>query len=248
MDPHTILRSGYSPTQGQRSIVDDPLSYIRRMHRKRAVLMFLVVALVLAFPGVIAVLLMDKLELHAAIDHWHGGRADPFFRYFTHLADGLVPTALAIAFLIFLGVRAFLMVGLSCGLSAIFVQVLKHTVFADCDRPAMFRSALGSMHWIADLDLNHHFSFPSGHATAAFSMCLAISVVIGRVGWAMALSLLASLLAFSRVYLSQHFTEDVLAGALLGSVTAACVYYWLYRSSFRERHWLGRGPVYFPNQ
>ncbi len=231
-----------------RSIVDDRHAYIRRMQRRNAVLVFMSVAIVLAIPGLVGVGLMDKLELHAWINKWHAHWSDLFFQYITHVADGLVPTALALILLLFKSVRSFLMVGLSCGLSAILVQVLKRSVFADCDRPAMFRSALGDMHWMVNLDLNHHFSFPSGHSTAAFSMCLALAVIIGQRKWAAALAVLASVLAFSRVYLSQHFTEDVLAGALLGSVTALLVYHWLYRSGFRTRQWLDRGPIYLPNQ
>ena len=51
---------------------------------------------------------------------------------------------------------------------------------------------------------------------------------------------LAGLLAFSRVYLSQHFTEDILAGAVIGTVTAWAVYRWLYISAFSERPFLER--------
>jgi len=42
------------------------------------------------------------------------------------------------------------------------------------------------------------------------------------------------------VYLSQHFTEDILVGAAIGTVTALVVYQWLYRSAFSERSFLDR--------
>ncbi|MBK7084793.1 MAG: phosphatase PAP2 family protein [Flavobacteriales bacterium] len=98
------------------------------------------------------------------------------------------------------------------------------------------------LYLVDGVTMHHHFSFPSGHATAAFSMCLALAVIDGqrRTGWAWAL--LACILAFSRVYLSQHFTEDVLAGALVGTGTAVVVYHPLFRASFSHRPWLDRRP------
>lgn len=188
----------------------------------------------------ILVLATDKLALHAAINSAHAPIADLFFRYATHLADGLVPTAIALALLLLSDLRSFMMVGLSAGLSAIIVQLAKRNVFADADRPFMFKDRLGNMDWVAGIEMNHYFSFPSGHATAAFSTCIALAVIIGRSQWAALLALIAALLAFSRVYLSQHFTEDILAGSLLGTSTGLLVYWWLYRSPFSRRRWLDR--------
>ena len=45
------------------------------------------------------------------------------------------------------------------------------------------------------------------------------------------------------VYLSQHFTEDILAGAFLGTVTAWAVHRWLYGQAMMDRTGLDRRPV-----
>lgn len=190
----------------------------------------------------------EKLALHAAINSHHTAWADAFFRVFTHLADGWVPTAVALLLLLVKDLRSFLMVGLSCGVSAIAVQSLKRSAFADMDRPAMFREMLGGMDWVQGIEQHHHFSFPSGHSTAAFSMCLALAVVAGRRSWAVPFALLASLLAFSRVYLSQHFMQDILAGSALGTVTAVAVHHVLYRSAFAGRPWVTRRLLRRQNQ
>jgi membrane-associated phospholipid phosphatase len=106
----------------------------------------------------------------------------------------------------------------------------------------MHLDQMPGLHIVAGVDFHSHFSFPSGHSAAAFSMCLALAVIIGRFATAMVLALTASLLAFSRVYLSQHFTEDIVAGALVGSVAAAAIYYLLYQSPLSQRAALDRAP------
>ncbi len=58
------------------------------------------------------------------------------------------------------------------------------------------------------------FSFPSGHALSSFSAASVLFVYDRKIG-AGAL-ILASLIAFSRLYLYVHFPSDVLCGAVLG--------------------------------
>ena len=210
------------------------------MRRKASIRWFLIVFAVLAIPTLFAVCTAVPIRLHRAMHPFHSAAWDQIFRWGTHLADGLVPTLLAVLLLLFKDLRTFLMLGLSCGLSALITQFLKRVPFATSDRPAMFQELLGDLHWVAEVELHHHNSFPSGHATAAYSMCLALAVILARPGWGVLLSLLAAALAYSRVYLSQHFTADILAGAVIGVVTTIGVCYWLYSSEFSKRPWLDR--------
>jgi len=204
--------------------------------------MFLLAALIIAAPALVAVITTDQVGLHSVINKVHAPWADRLFKYTTHLADGSVPAVLSLALLLLSRWRAFLMVGLSTGLSALLVQAIKRIFFADHHRPAYQPSLFTDLYVVDGITLHHHFSFPSGHATTAFSMCLALAVIDGQrwTGWAWAV--LAAVLAFSRVYLSQHFTEDVLAGALLGTLTAAAVHHTLFRASLAHRPWLDRRP------
>lgn len=184
----------------------------------------------------------EKLALHAAINSGVLAFADGFFRVVTHVGDGLVPTLLALLFLVFCGIRPFLMMGLGCGLGAIVVQLVKRLILPDMDRPAMFRDQLPGMHWVAGIDWHHHNSFPSGHTAAAFGMCLALVVILGRRSAAVPLLLLAALIGYSRIHLSQHFTEDVFVGSLIGTAISYGVYRWLYRPDAPA--WTTRGPLW----
>lgn len=62
----------------------------------------------------------------------------------------------------------------------------------------------------------HNYSFPSGHALAAFASAAALYHLDRRAG--VAALILAALIAFSRVYVGNHWPTDVLAGAVIGWV------------------------------
>ncbi|MDQ3101543.1 MAG: phosphatase PAP2 family protein [Bacteroidota bacterium] len=199
------------------------------MQRAKAVAIFLIATLLLAIPALILLFTNEKYQLHAWLNSHHTATGDLIFSWLTHVADGWMPTLIAVLLLFFKDVRSFLMMGLSVGISAGICQLLKRMVFGTWDRPYMFKDELGDMAWVIGLDLNHHFSFPSGHATTAFSMSFALAVIVARSRWAIPFVALAVILAFSRVYLSQHFLEDITAGALLGIAVSSIFYLVLYK-------------------
>jgi len=66
------------------------------------------------------------------------------------------------------------------------------------------------------------FSFPSGHTYASFASATALFLWHRPSG--VAAFLLASVIAFSRLYLYVHFFTDVLAGLILGVVSGWVAY------------------------
>ena len=210
--------------------------------RNKAVLFFLATAMVIALPALWAIAATSHLALHQIVNQWHTAWADQAMPWITEAANGWVPVVLTIA-LLWHSWRAFLMMGLSTALGSLVLQSLKHFVFPGVDRPAAFLAQMPGLHLVPGVDLHHSFSFPSGHSTAAFGMCFALAVIWGKRGPAVALAVLAGILSYSRVYLSQHFTEDAVAGAALGTFVAWLVYRRLYHGPLSLRPGLDRSPV-----
>jgi membrane-associated phospholipid phosphatase len=68
-------------------------------------------------------------------------------------------------------------------------------------------------------------SFPSGHAMAAFALYGLVSFLLPGKKWqAVLLFSVAFLVALSRVYLVQHFWQDVFTGAIIGLAIAMLVF------------------------
>jgi undecaprenyl-diphosphatase len=61
-------------------------------------------------------------------------------------------------------------------------------------------------------------SFPSGHTATSFACATVLSSVAPR--WRAPFFVLAALIGLSRVYNGMHYPTDVLAGAVLGVLTA----------------------------
>lgn len=208
--------------------------------RSKAVRAFLLATVLLALPAFLGLYTKGHTGLHLWINAHTRPSLDPLFAYGTELASGWITTVLALVMMVW-SWRSGLMLGVSAAASAILAQFFKRAIFPDVGRPSEFLAAMPGLRFVNGVEVLHHNSFPSGHSTCAFSMCFALAVIVGRRAPAVAFALFAAWLAFTRVYLSQHFTEDALAGAFIGTLVAWVVYRWLYIGPFSRRSWLDRG-------
>ncbi len=168
--------------------------------------------------GCTAYLYHGKEEAHLLINAWHSPYADLFFKYLTHLGDGMLPVFL-FCLLLLIRYSWALALGLSSLCMGILVQTLKRSVFAGDHRPAMF-FADGGLPQIEGVKLMLHHSFPSGHSATAFCIFLMLAFMVKQ-RWATYFFVVVALLtAFSRVYISQHFIQDTIVGSWIGFVLA----------------------------
>lgn len=84
------------------------------------------------------------------------------------------------------------------------------------DRARPYES-IANVHLLVDKTTD--FSFPSDHATVAGAV--AVGLLFTNRRWGIVASVLAMLMAFTRVYVGAHYLGDVLAGLALGAVIAA---------------------------
>nr|WP_295870703.1 phosphatase PAP2 family protein [uncultured Chitinophaga sp.] len=82
-------------------------------------------------------------------------------------------------------------------------------------RPSRFFSErLHDIYFVPGVEVLDNFrSFPSGHSVCAFTAATVFSYYVKNKYWSWLFLLLAAMVAYSRMYMSQHFLEDVTAGA-----------------------------------
>ncbi|MGK0383757.1 MAG: membrane-associated phospholipid phosphatase [Bacteroidia bacterium] len=179
---------------------------------------FAVGLLVYSLVGLSIFLLLGKQETHQFLNSHHTPYLDLSFKYITHIGHGFIPI---IAFFSLLLIRYSwaLGMGVSSLFMGIFVQTLKRSVFAGDHRPAMFFQD-GGLPSIEGIELMLHHSFPSGHAATGLCVYLMLAFFVKQKWATYFFMVLALLIAFSRVYISQHFIQDTIVGGWIGFIMA----------------------------
>ncbi|GAA4508910.1 hypothetical protein GCM10023172_41800 [Hymenobacter ginsengisoli] len=162
---------------------------------------------------------------------------DQFFRPFTNVGDGVFYVLVVLA-LLFVRFRWALTAFVCFALTSLAAQIGKQLIFTGHPRPFRYfaeNPGFPPLHVVEGVVMGTLKSFPSGHSTSAFSVFLVLTYFVKNKNWGYAFVLLAALAAYSRVYLAQHFEEDVTAGSILGTVLTLAVLAWL-------EPWLDRHP------
>ena len=174
--------------------------------------MFVMWLLVLSFLQ----LQYTQNQLSIAVNSIHTSWLDTICKYGTHLGDGLF--AAGIALLILWRKRAYFWWAVGCFYApALFTQLFKHTVFAHHLRPIMHIGETPNLHLVDGVTIHQFNSFPSGHSTSAFAVFLFLHFITPNKKLGVLFFALAVFAAFTRVYLVQHFTQDVYAGSIIGT-------------------------------
>lgn len=183
---------------------------------------FFIGYILLAILAFVVLFVLPKEEGHLFLNTWHNKPFDYTFRAFTVLGDGLFIISLAVLLFIFKRRYLSLMIVGSYLLSGIPVQILKS--YFDAARPAVFLKGIDYAHFVEGVELHNYNSFPSGHTASAFALVVILAVSLRNKWTGLMLLILATLVGYSRVYLNQHFLQDVLAGSLIGVLSGIGMY------------------------
>ncbi len=181
-------------------------------------------ALLTAVTGILLLLLSACLGKQAAFLLLNGNlgpAADTFFHYWTYLGDGFIWVPVSLLFLIYRRKLLPLLIS-TIVLSTLIAQGIKNWVFPDELRPTKAIADLSLIHTVPGVELHTVNSFPSGHTTTAFSVFLLICLVVPQKSIVIISFPAALLVAYSRVYLAQHFPSD-LGGGMLAAVLAVWI-------------------------
>jgi membrane-associated phospholipid phosphatase len=180
-------------------------------------LLLLVVTLILAF--------IPKAQIHIAVNQLNTPLLDHFFKYATYFGDGVVIIPVICLFLL-ISFRKFFIAICSFLASGLLVQLLKRLVFSDAVRPSRYFQGIYELHLVDGVKMYSNNSFPSGHSASAFAFFICLAY-FSKNRLIQALCLVAAILvAYSRMYLSQHFLADIYTGSIIGTSLTLLFIFW----------------------
>lgn len=196
------------------------------------ILLVFVLALQLVYP---------KLELHLMLNSYHNSIEDVFFTYYSLLAEWPL-YALALLPLLWKKIKITAFFALCEITGGGILQALKHTISMERPVSAFEHYQSAALPLVDGINMHCSNSFPSGHASTFFVFCTCCALILtyhyklhqhNRKKWVLCnlallmLLILATLGAYSRIYLSQHFLSDVCVGSIIGFTTPCLMFYFI---------------------
>ena len=210
--------------------------------RRNSVFIGLSLMLIVALG--LALLCVSKGDLHLSLCDHHTHARDIFFRYYTQVAEWF-PYVVCIALLLFSRIGDGVFASVCMITSALTTQLFKHIINAP--RPiTWFAEHMPdvTLPMADNVQVHAWYSFPSGHTTSFFALAFVASILVTKssiinhqssIALQILLVILATLGAYSRIYLSQHFALDVLGGIIIGLGITMLFYAVFVRS--RDKKW-----------
>lgn len=189
--------------------------------------------------GTIALMMWEKEELFFRLHDVHTPWGDLFFQYFTHFGDGFfVLVVIGALLFVHFGKAVFLL--LAFLFSGLIAQILKKLVFSDSLRPSGWQWAdpEALLQMVEGVTYHSAHSFPSGHTISAYTMFFVLTLVARKKRFGYLFFAMAFLTGYSRVYLGQHFFEDVYFGSVIALLCTMIV--WVLFYPHLDKPWAGK--------
>jgi membrane-associated phospholipid phosphatase len=212
---------------------------------------FLLLFLLFVLAGAWLLATYSKAALLLAVNGHYYPLGDAVMPWWTNFGDGGTHIAIIVVLIVtahrLYGKAAAFRWGwlafLAFALPSLLSQFLKSEFFNKEPRPVTyFASTPDVLHHVPGVELWTYNSFPSGHTITAFSIALTLLYLFAprRVWtWSVLLFVWACSVAYSRMYLAEHFFKDVYGGAIIGVLTTLAAL-WIGERSL-PRKW--RAPV-----
>lgn len=194
----------------------------------------------IVFLAICGILLasFSKPQLHTFSNEANSPFFDIFFKYATALGNGAVIAVLFVS-LLFVRYRfafAFLTGSL---IAALVVNIFKKVIFHNMYRPSKYFELYETykLHLVEGVKMHSLQSFPSGHTATAFNLFLMLAFIVKSNALKLVFFIMAALVAYSRVYISQHFLMDIAVGSVFGVVIMMLIFVWF--ETFKK-DWLNK--------
>ena len=142
----------------------------------------------------------------------------PLISFITHLGDaGFIWIVITLCLLIYKGTRKE---GFLCACSLLLVLLINNIILKNViarTRPYEIVEGLQRI-----IEAQSDFSFPSGHTGSSFAAAVVMFMRLPK-RYGIPAMVLAVCIALSRLYVGVHYPTDVMAAALIGTVTAVFV-------------------------
>jgi len=166
----------------------------------------------------------SKADLFLLTNKYHSPFFDHFFMVITWLGDGKTVVLVGLS-LCMVKYRYSVLTFFAFGYTSIITYVLK--VLFNAPRPCVFFEGKCEIRTVPGLETHSWNSFPSGHSASAFTLSVVLMHILPHKYRGFILFPLALIIIFSRVYLAQHFFQDVVAGSILGTFLTLQMIWWL---------------------
>jgi len=184
----------------------------------------------------IAAIIIPKGDDVLFINGNHNEFSDRFFTFITLGGDGKIFIPLIIILLFIRFSYALIAVSAWAG-HGIICSIMKKLVFPSMLRP-IGHIDNDLLYFVPGVDVHTNYSFPSGHTATAFCFAIVVALMLRRKSAFFIVITFAALVAYSRIYLLQHFLIDVVGGAFIGTLVA--ILCWYLFESYGKAEWLGR--------
>ncbi|MGQ7868618.1 phosphatase PAP2 family protein [Sunxiuqinia sp. sy24] len=167
--------------------------------------------------GIIVFLTTKHGDVVLFINRYSRIEWDGFVEFLTDLGLGTYVAGAMVA-LLFWKIRYGLTGLVTLGLVGIFTNLLKKGVFDERMRPFNYFYYDDFHRFIYTVELNYHYSFPSGHTMTIFAAMSLLAYFAGKRWAGLFFFMTALVIGFSRIYLLQHFFLDVYVGSFVGVI------------------------------